>query len=135
MHRSKRWSANKNWKHQQNMEGLGENTTHYSDKALKVPDCARQELLLHPVSFSLLMALERSRTHPRKPAPCFLWIFLWFHTLMVMESVFPTYLQKIHIRRVISEENTTSLHSISVVQILIHWSTLVTLLYYKHRSA
>lgn len=44
---------------------------------------------LHPVSFSLLMALERSRMQPRKPAPCRLWIFLWFHILMVIESVFP----------------------------------------------
>lgn len=44
---------------------------------------------LHPVSFSRLMALERRRMQPRKPAPCRLWIFLWFHILMVMESVFP----------------------------------------------
>lgn len=48
----------------------------------------------HPVSFSLLMALERSLTHPRKPAPCFLWIFLWFQTLMVIESDFPMYLER-----------------------------------------
>ena len=46
-----------------------------------------------PVSFSLLMALDRSRMQPRNPAPCFLWIFLWFHMLMVMESVFPIYLE------------------------------------------
>lgn len=47
---------------------------------------------LQPVSLSLLMALDRRRTQPRKPAPCFLWIFLWFQTLMVMESAFPMYL-------------------------------------------
>lgn len=49
----------------------------------------KRETDLHPVSFSLLMALESSRMQPRKPAPCRLWIFLWFHILMVMESVFP----------------------------------------------
>lgn len=49
---------------------------------------------VQPVSLSLLMALDRRRTQPRKPAPCFLWIFLWFHTLMVIESAFPMYLTR-----------------------------------------
>lgn len=49
---------------------------------------------LQPVSLRRLMELERSRTQPRKPAPCFLWIFLWFHTLIVMESNFPMYLYR-----------------------------------------
>ena len=47
---------------------------------------------LQPVSLSCWMALDLIWTHPRKPAPCFLWIFLWFHTLIVMESLGPTYL-------------------------------------------
>lgn len=46
-----------------------------------------------PVSLRRLIALERSLTQPRKPAPCFLWIFLWFHTLIVIESDFPMYLK------------------------------------------
>ena len=46
----------------------------------------------HPVSFKRWMALDMIRTHPRKPPPSFLWIFLWFHTLIVMASSFPMYL-------------------------------------------
>lgn len=48
---------------------------------------------LQPVSLRRLMALDRRRTQPRNPAPCFLCIFLWFHTLMVIESDFPMYLR------------------------------------------
>lgn len=44
------------------------------------------------MSLSLWMALDIILTHPRKPPPSFLWIFLWFHTLIVMASIFPTYL-------------------------------------------
>lgn len=49
---------------------------------------------LQPVSLSLLIVLDRRRTQPKKPAPCFLWIFLWFQTLIVMESAFPMYLKE-----------------------------------------
>lgn len=49
--------------------------------------------ILHPVSFKRWMALDMIRTHPRKPPPSFLWIFLWFQTLMVMASDLPIYLQ------------------------------------------
>lgn len=44
------------------------------------------------MSLSLWMALDIILTHPRKPPPSFLWIFLWFHTLIVMASIFPMYL-------------------------------------------
>lgn len=62
--------------------------------ALRYPN-----IYLQPVSLSLLIALDRRRTQPRNPAPCFLWIFLWFHTLMVMESAFPMYLRGGKIRK------------------------------------
>ena len=47
---------------------------------------------LHPVSFRLWMAFGIILTHPRKPAPCFLCTFFWFHILMVTESDLPIYL-------------------------------------------
>ena len=35
------------------------------------------------------MAWDKILIQPRKPAPCFLWIFRWFHTLIVILSFLP----------------------------------------------
>ena len=56
-------------------------------------DCINDIIHLHPWSFSLSIACEVTRTHPKNPAPSLLWTFLWFHTLIVMESVLPTKLK------------------------------------------
>lgn len=96
LHKSNRWSV----------PGIT-NTNHIQDAAKWKIKQKAQDLVVwfaahsQPVSLSLLMALDRSLTQPRKPAPCFLWIFLWFQTLMVIESVFPMYL-KAHGRKKIS---------------------------------
>ena len=64
----------------------------------------------HPVSLSLWIADDIIRTQPRKPAPCFLCIFLWFHILMVIESFCPIYLQgKVYLKLVTSTTMEISL--------------------------
>lgn len=65
---------------------------HLNVEFKELPAPIAGSLNLQLVSFRLWIKLGSILTQPRKPAPCFLWTFFWFHTLIVRQSFLPRYL-------------------------------------------